>query len=302
MTDSIFPKHLQIETVNGICTARCDMCTIRQWKRKPNCMRFEIFKKILSKYVHLKDHLEFLTLHGAGEPLLDSGLPDKIATAKQMNFRGIRFASNCTLLTEKVAIAILNAGLDTIICSIDGLDKQTHESIRRGTDFDQVKENVLRFIKIRNDSGTTKVIIRFIRQKINAVQWEDFRSYWKSELNDCFGDDVLTLDIHNWGGDLNDFEHKDMHYGKRIEKLICSDVFDRMLIGSSGEVSLCCADGDADYMGIGSNVLDSDPIEIFNNYVFRQYREKMLAGDILDLPRCNKCTSVRSRYIKQVQI
>ena len=68
------PKHLQIETVNGICTSRCVMCTYKKWTRKPNIMKNDIFEKILTKFVPYRENFNYLTLHGNGEPLVDSGL------------------------------------------------------------------------------------------------------------------------------------------------------------------------------------------------------------------------------------
>ena len=177
------------------------------------------------------------------------------------------------------------------------LDKQTHETIRHGTNFEQVKDNVLRFIKLRNNHGSTKVLVRFIRQESNVSQWEDFRKYWKSELNEHFGDDVLVFDVHNFGGDLDGYEQKEVNRELNVEKLVCQDVFERMIVTSTGNVLLCCADDDG-YYDLG-NVLETNPIDIYNNDIFRKYREAMQAGNILELPHCGTCTIPRSRFKKQ---
>lgn len=141
-----FPKHLQIETINGVCSAHCSMCTIDQWKRKPQVMSTETFSSILAKFLPYQEHLEYLTLHFCGEPLLDSSLPEKVNIAKNLNFKGVGFATNCTHLNENMAERLLKAGLDTIICSIDGINKETHESIRVRTNFDEIVRNVQQFI------------------------------------------------------------------------------------------------------------------------------------------------------------
>ena len=164
----ITPTHLQIETINGICSARCLMCTINGWKRKTNCMTEEEFIAILKKFIPHKDKIDFVTLHGCGEPLFDKGLPEKITVAKNMGFQGTGFATNCTELTPEISKALIQSGLDTIILSIDGIKKETHETIRKGTIYENVVNNVKMFIRIRDTFlGNTRILIRFIRQELN---------------------------------------------------------------------------------------------------------------------------------------
>jgi uncharacterized radical SAM superfamily Fe-S cluster-containing enzyme len=77
---------------------------------------------------------------------------------------------------------LLAAGLDTIIFSLDGFLKNTHEQIRN-VDYDQVKTNILRFIDKRNENGTTKIIVRMIRQESNKDEWDQYRDFWMKQLN-----------------------------------------------------------------------------------------------------------------------
>jgi len=41
----------------------------------------------MNKFLKYKDKIEYLTLHGLGEPLLDKGLTEKVKIAKDMGFR-----------------------------------------------------------------------------------------------------------------------------------------------------------------------------------------------------------------------
>jgi len=41
----------------------------------------------MNKFLKYKDKIEYLTLHGLGEPLLDKGLTEKVKIAKDMSFR-----------------------------------------------------------------------------------------------------------------------------------------------------------------------------------------------------------------------
>ena len=295
----IIPKHIQIETINGVCTSHCIMCTRQSWTRKPNVMNNDTYRRILEKFKPYREHIQYLTLHFCGEPLLDKGLAEKVKIAKEMGFKGTGFATNCTELDKHKSSELIDAGLDTIILSIDGIKKHTHEAIRVGTNFEKIVSNVKNFIKIRNESGKTRVMIRFIRQEINKQEWPLFFDYWSKELNKDFGDEVVKFDVHNWGDKLDDYQSEDLNrsLGARIDNYICQDVFERMIIYSNGDVALCCAD-DNGFFKLG-NVIDSDPIRIYNNEIFTHYREKMRGGGILELEHCKTCTIPRSRALKK---
>lgn len=295
--DWYIPSHLQIEPVNGYCNARCIMCTIEDWQRKPTVMDNGKFREILEKFVPYQKDLKFLTLHCWGESLIDKSFPDKVKIASDMGFNGIGLASNCQLLHDRTAKALLENGLDTIICSIDGITKETHEKIRRRTNYDKIHANVLNFIKLRNETKSkTKVLIRFIRQQENQHEWEEYRDYWNTQINPEYGDDVAKFDVHNVGGELDGYELRDVLKGVWYSDIKCQDVFEKFLVFSDGSVALCDADTDG-FFTIG-NVLETEPMEIYNGEIFTKYRQKMLEGKIMDLEHCKTCSIPRSRMYK----
>ena len=293
----VIPKHVQIETINGVCTARCTMCTIETWTRKPIVMNKEIFSRILEKFKPYLQGIHYITLHCCGEPLLDREISEKVKIAKEMGFIGTGFATNCNGLDEYKSHELIEAGLDTIICSIDGINKHTHESIRIGTNFEEIVSNVKKFIKLRNKSGKTRIMVRFIRQEINKEEWPLFFDYWSKQLDKDFGDEVVKFDVHNWGDKLDDYTSLDLNKSIGVDDFICQDIFERIIIYSNGDVALCCAD-DNGFYNLG-NVIESDPIRIYNNRIFNYYRKMMLEGRILELKHCKTCTIPRSRALKK---
>ena len=76
----------------------------------------------------------------------------------------------------------------------------------------------------------------------------------------------------------------------------CADLFSRLSIFVSGDVALCAAD-QAEYFKLG-NVINQDPIEIFNNGQFSHYRNKWLSDSYMELDHCKNCTLVTSRFHK----
>lgn len=292
----IYPQHLQIETVAGICSARCVMCTIEESPRV-GVMDNLMFEKILDKFLPVKQHLRFTTLHGLGEPLLDKDMPTKIRIAKELGFPIVGFATNATCLDDNRVQQLLDAKLDTIIFSIDGFLKKTHESIRKRTDFGEVISNVLNFISLRNKIGKTKVIVRMIRQKLNQSEWSDYFHFWSKNLRKEFGDQVSVFDVHNWGGDYGNEVQAEIKEKSRDGKIICSDIYERFFIYLNGDVGFCCGD-EQGWFDLG-NVLKDEPQEIYNNAKFSFYRTMMQEGKICELEHCNNCSIILSRFQKQ---
>ena len=345
------PTHIQIETVNRYCNARCPMCTIKfvpDWdkesidelsykgvSRTAEFMSLETFKIIAAKFAPHINTIRFLSLHGCGEPLLDKSLSEKVAFAKDVGFKQVGFTSNCSGLTEKTSLKLLNAGLNCIIPSIDGLTKDVHETIRPRTKYDEIVRNVRRFIELR-DAGeyNCKVLVRMVRQQLNIHQWDDYNTYWKKYLSVSKGDDVLGFDIHNTGGKVENYdEMKVKEFGESAESFekalrqnspnyfsmirdstdlktgyinlnsdeleesaLCPDIFTRLSIFASGDVALCSAD-QAEYFKLG-NIIHDDPIKVFNNELFSHYRDKWLDQKYTELDHCKNCTIAISRMHK----
>lgn len=298
----VMPSHIQIETVGGrgMCTARCSMCTIEDWEKPPRIMRNDEFFKFIDDLTPFQQHIDYVTLHCNGEPLMDKRLHEKVAYLKDKGFRGTGFASNCTLLDETRATRLLDAGLDTIICSIDGAEKETHETIRTRTDFDEVVANVERFLALRDERAArgekaTRVMIRFIMQDLNRDEYPAYKEYWNARIDPSLGDVVVHFPMHNWGGQMENWERNLERYGSgRVFQ--CEDLYDRLIVFSDGETAHC----DADFNGFfeHGSVFENHFLEVFNGPIFARYREAMEAGKLIELDHCKSCSIPHARAEK----
>ena len=298
----VMPRHVQIETVGGrgMCTARCSMCTIEDWRKPPRIMPNADFQKLVDDLTPFREHVDYVTLHCNGEPLMDKRLHDKVAYLRQRGFRGTGFASNCTLLSLTRAVQLLDAGLETLICSIDGARKETHEAIRARTSFEQVVGNVERFLRLRDERAArgmaaTRVIARFILQDRNRDEWPEYRAYWQQRVDPARGDQVVQFPMHNWGGQMANWEQNLATYGQG-GVFQCEDLYERLIVFSDGEVAHC----DADYNGFFAhgNVLREHFLDIYNGPVFARYRSAMEAGRLCELEHCKSCSIPLARARK----
>ena len=287
MKKLLIPSHIQIEVFRG-CNAKCEMCPLNlnypknEFIIKKGRMSEENFQEIVNKFLPYVSQIKYVSLWELGEPLLDRGLFKKIKYLKKYNFKNIAIATNADLLDEKKQIKLLKTGIDTIICSIDSIDKKTHESIRMNTNFERVVKNVQSCIEKRNKGNyKTRFLIRMIRQELNYLQWPKYVEYWEKFIDRTKRDDIIAFNIHNWGGTISK---------EKVDFTTpCLDINERMIIDFNGEVTLCCGENPIKKKIKLGNVLFEDPIKIFNNEIFRHYRKMNIRGLRGHLDLCKEC-------------
>ncbi|HJN25753.1 MAG TPA: radical SAM protein, partial [Rhodospirillales bacterium] len=199
-----FPRFIEIETVNA-CNARCPMCTIDDWQRNTPTMKDDLFHRIADEIIDHRDEVNRVSLYRDGEPLLDKKLPERIAYLKQGGVNVTSISTNVSLLDESRSRALLDAGLDMIILSIDSLQKEIFEGIRVRLDFDEVLANAIRFIELRNKiRPQTRIYMRMSRHPENLDEWPSYEAFWRPKLAD--NDRLYYHNLFNWGGQLDGFE------------------------------------------------------------------------------------------------
>ncbi len=292
----IIPKQIQIETVAGLCNVRCIMCPVDKSIRK-EIMSNEDFSIILKKFLPYQEYIENVSLLGLGETFIDNNLSKKVDMCKTIGkgFKGVGVYTNGMLLNKKVSQELLDVNLDSLIISLDGISKETEETIRVGADINKIITNIEDFITLRNMNKEykTKIIIRFTEQAINRLEWNSFYKFWENKLEFSKGDLILKYPVHNFGSK----EKQIITETYNIKGLKCKEVYDRIIIFSNGEIGLCCGDQFGFYKN--ENIFDDDPIKIYNRGNFNIYREKMNKGNILDLDLCKNCSVAYSIISKQ---
>ena len=122
-----FPKYLEIETTNA-CNARCPMCTIADGGPTAKPMTDSLFAKIASEVSDHAKEVKRVSLYRDGEPLMDKKLASRVAMVKEGGIKNVHISTNVSLLTESKSRDLLHAGLDSIILSIDSLNKEVFET------------------------------------------------------------------------------------------------------------------------------------------------------------------------------
>ncbi|HSR66669.1 MAG TPA: radical SAM protein [Acidobacteriota bacterium] len=271
-----FPDHVYVELTN-ICNARCTICATPAMKRKRAIMSEELFQRIADECGRRKARKFLPYLHG--ESLLVPGVTDYFRYMRKASPEThINLTTNGSKLSPEITEELLEDDLvDSLIVSIDGATKETFEKIRINLKWDQVRSNVLNFIRRRDEMGKSdpKVSIAMVTVEENKSERELFREVWKE------ADEVRYSVYFNWGGKLD-------NNGRTPHKVnFCERLYHYITILADGRVALCCFDSEADY-AVG-DVTENSIYRVWHSEEMNARRRQLYQRDFEKLKICGDC-------------
>lgn len=141
-----FPFVCSLEFTNR-CNLDCVFCARQVMTRKLGYLDERLLHKMMEEFAR---HGTFLKINGYGEPLLHPKALDFIRSIKKTN--GLYFTTNATLIDERVAEGFVDAGLDVVQVSFQGVDREGYESQRLLGDYDKLLRNVRTLVAVRGNS------------------------------------------------------------------------------------------------------------------------------------------------------
>ncbi|MDI6890283.1 MAG: radical SAM protein [Thermodesulfovibrionales bacterium] len=155
----------QIEPTSR-CQLKCIMCprTVFSEEWENGDMPLSVYERI-SRHFYLVDNVH---LQGWGEPLLHPNIFDMIQIAKEKHCK-VSLTTNGFLLDSNVSTMLIKEGVDIVAISIAGASKDTHEKIRKGSNFDHLLHNIkaLNNFKHKMKSKNPKLVLSFLMTKTN---------------------------------------------------------------------------------------------------------------------------------------
>lgn len=291
------PLLVQIFPVYA-CNFKCSYCfhALPKKQRGYDCnkttMDFELYKKCIDDLMKFPHKIKMLRIAGLGEPLLHPQIADMVRYAKQSeSFGNVNIVTNASLLTKELSLNLINAGLDMLRISIQGMSAQRYsETSAVDINFDKFLDNIRFFYEHR---GNTKVYIKIIDCALKNDKD-------KQKFFDCFGNicDLISVECMtptvggidyekiSGGNDLNRTQNGNVVASSNI----CSMPFYMMQINPDGMIVPCCGWQIPTKVG---NVKEQSLAGIWDGGVYNAFRAKMLSGASNCGRICSECTLYR---------
>lgn len=272
------PNLIWVEPTSA-CNLNCIMCDRKAVsRRKAGFMSFELFTKIANEAADMGVHEVAMGL--GGEPLLH---PRLIEMVKYVRSKGllVSFNTNAELLSQQKSQDILEGGLDEIIFSVDGANKETYENIRLRGNYDITIKNIKKFLSLKENLklARPKTILQTIIMKDTKDQIGAIVDMWHPLV-----DEVKVVPVTEYGS----ISGLSLVHGDRdSHKIPCSLLWFSMSVLWNGDVTICCNDIGGELV-IG-NALENDLGSLWNSNKLNGIRRIHRKGEWEKVPRCNKC-------------
>jgi radical SAM protein with 4Fe4S-binding SPASM domain len=230
------------------CNFKCTFCPtghrdlIAATGRFQGVMKFDLFQKIVDDLGEFDKPIKVLRMYKDGEPFLNKRLAEMVAYARRAKYiESIDTTTNGTFLSPERVGPVLEAGIDKIHISVDGMTRETY---RRFTGFDFDFDKLVQNVKwLYTNKGRCEVVVKIPSELITEVERQKFF--------DTFGNYCDRIFVENFAPCWPEFD-VEKHTGVKITKGIyqqeisttdtCPYIFYSYSVNSDGLVSSCFLD------------------------------------------------------------
>ena len=269
------PVEYIVETT-AKCNLYCPMCPRETHKQPKEDMPPEVFERLIDQ---TSDTAEHMMLIGLGEPFLDPAIFDRIQYCEEHGISTL-LSTNGTLLDEDAAERLLDSPLAHITLSFDGYSKETFEFYRKGAKFERVRDNFIRFCKMKHQRGSKlQTVVQMVRMPGNQHEEADFRRFWSQvegvDQIRVKDDETNLVQPESRGG---------ISGGRRCHYLWRGPYY----VKHDGRVYPCCQSYMLDGEPIG-NLNEQPLVQISNSPQMRELRRIHATGKGGKVDMCSRC-------------
>ena len=289
------PVSLSVEPYAG-CNLKCPECPtgkgflpLRNTRMQPNQLQ-----KLLDE---LHPYLFYLQLFFQGEPFINKQLPELILLAHGYGVY-TSVSTNGHYITEQNANAIVRAGLNQLIVSIDGATPETYVKYRVGGNFTKVKRAVqlIAEAKKRLNSTFPVLVVQFVVFRFNQHEIADIKVLAKQLGADKVR--IKSAQIYNFEHNpqqiptIDKFaRYKQDFNGKwQIKSKLpnhCKRMWTNPVVTATNQVLPCCFAKDS--MFTMANTQTNNFAQIWKNEDYTNFR-KAIFSNRKGFEMCRNCT------------
>ena len=214
-------------------------------------MSEKTFQLTLDQLCEFPHKIKCITFGGIGEPLLHKDLPRMIAHIKERNItERIHLVTNAITLTEERSTSIVEAGLNSMKISLQGIDaKAYHDTCGYQLDFDRFLQNI---DFLYQHKGDCEIGIKIADIALYREKNEDEKLQAEIQYAKLFGDKCDKLGIERIIPSFPTLDyskveglsgHSSRYNIPERSARVCSRLFFHVNILQNGNVTLCCCTG-----------------------------------------------------------
>jgi MoaA/NifB/PqqE/SkfB family radical SAM enzyme len=154
------------------CNLQCRTCIRNSWDEPIGSMDMAVYRKLLSDLKAFRS-LKRVAFWGFGEPLIHPQIVTMVALAHRAGLE-TEIITNGHLLDRDTAQALMHAGLDILVVSVDGATQPSYEDIRLGGNLSKVEDNLRGLNMLRQNGKKPALGLEFVMMKSNSRELPEF--------------------------------------------------------------------------------------------------------------------------------
>jgi MoaA/NifB/PqqE/SkfB family radical SAM enzyme len=296
--------YLMILEVTNICNLACPFCLTGKGLsggREKRHMSFDEAKWIIDE---VADYVYMVQLYTWGEPLLNKDIVRIIEYAKKKHLY-VMLSTNATALNDNNVKRMISCGIDYITLAIDGVTQDSYAIYRVGGDYEKVKSNVERLLRIRKEFSSRKPFIewQFVVFRHNESEVDAAEQLAYSMGVDKFTPLPAYVEDKSWMPESSRYK-TELYNPERVRH--CERPWTHLNVRADMGIAPCCYEFfKSDDFGSALNHGFSD---IWNNDKFQMSRRLLTQaanGEILESSKliCKPCieSGIRPSYVNLKQ-
>jgi pyruvate-formate lyase-activating enzyme len=267
------PDHLLIQTVTG-CNGRCRFCPnsrTRQAIPAGRRMAWGLFRSVVDQALEVG--VRRFSAYLMNEPMLDPELPQRIAyiAARIRKPQYVKVISNGSLLTERMARALLDSGLDKLKLSVQSLDPRLYQEIT-GLALARTLKNIERFmaLKAARNQKRPRLEAAMVDSPATHAEIPEARRFWQARgvplsvqpMENRAGHAAVRKSA---GGNLALFRN-------------CPRLAEQLPVLQDGRVVQCCADWEQH--GVMGDLTREALADVWYGARYRELRRRLAAWEV----------------------
>lgn len=275
-----FPGNMLVELTN-VCNHKCVFCAHKKMQRKQGFCDKEVMTNIIEQAYELGTRE--IGFYLAGETLLSNDLEFFVETSKRLGFHYIYLTTNGVYADKQRIRRLCESGLSTIKFSIDAATRETYMKIHGKDDFEIVKRNLFDALLLKKEGFSLGVFASFCVVKSNQKE----AALFEEEFGKYLDDTDIDLAMEQ-GGDTPELVDELVDPTKRLSRIPCERIFNRLHVTYEGYLDACCIDTEN---MLAYADLTKEPLkDAWHNEKITALRKEHLSGN-LSHNRCYNCVN-----------
>lgn len=284
---------------SSLCNFKCEFCPtghddlVKNAGYRRQILNMEVFKKLIDGLEEFPEPIRVLRMNKVGEPLINPNIVQMVDYAKKSErVRYVDFATNAGLLNKRTSEGLVQAGLDRLNISIEGINSGQYERFCGvKVDFDNIVREIAYFYSIR---GNCELVIKIPSNYVSPRDISEFKNIFGDICDRIFVENLTSIwpnfNINELSGEIK--VNEESQYGGEVkDRKICSYIFYSLVLNADGTVSACCPDWEQKLV-IG-DLKRNSIFEIWNSEQLKELQYQHLTGKRLENEICSNCGHIR---------